>query len=165
MSSNQSITLDLSRFRGVHFNTDKGHFNCNYANYVLLNRNADDVTKIGLNIDHCISMRRKVFDKPILNLFATTILLSIFILQSHGKFDPLEPMATGDTETFYIDSTKKIADVGRRCLVNANTYKVRKTKQNGNQSVLWIIKLVEKLVGEYIENQSIFYYKYKNRAR
>ena len=110
-------------------------------------------------------MRRKVFDKPILNLFATTILLSIFILQSHGKFDPLEPMATGDTETFYIDSTKKIADVGRRCLVNANTYKVRKTKQNGNQSVLWIIKLVEKLVGEYIENQSIFYYKYKNRDK
>ena len=78
-------------------------------------------------------MRRKVFTKPLPNLFATTILLSIFILQSHGKFDPLEPMTTGDTETFYIDSTKKTADVGRRCLVNANTYKVRKTKQNGNQ--------------------------------
>ena len=77
-------------------------------------------------------MRRKLFAKPLPNIFATAILLSILILQGHGKFDPLEPMTTGDTETFYIDSTKKIADVGRRCLVNANTYKVRKTKQNGN---------------------------------
>ena len=104
-------------------------------------------------------MRRKVFTKPLPNLFATTILLSIFILQSHGKFDPLEPMTTGDTETFYIDSTKKTADVGRRCLVNANTYKVRKTKQNGNQlkfmAILGNLPALKDSAGKPVPDESI----------
>ena len=64
------------------------------------------------------------------------ILIDIIIPQVSGKFDVLEPMTTGGTDTFHISSAKKAASLTKRCTLNANTYKVRKVQRNARDSDL-----------------------------
>ena len=55
------------------------------------------------------------------------IIIFILISISHGYIHPYSPMDTGDTETFRISRFKKEEpDLSRKCLLNADHYKIRK---------------------------------------
>ena len=66
------------------------------------------------------------------------ILIDILIPQVSGKFDVLEPMKTGGTESFHISSEKKTS-LTKRCTLNANTYKVRKVQGHSKDFTFYAI--------------------------
>ena len=67
------------------------------------------------------------------------ILIDIIIPQVSGKFDVLEPLKTGETDTFRISSAKKAASLTKRCTLSANTYKVRKVQRNAREFTFYAI--------------------------
>ena len=67
------------------------------------------------------------------------ILIDVFITQVSGKFDVLEPLKTGETDTFRISSAKKAASLTKRCTLSANTYKVRKVQRNAREFTFYAI--------------------------
>ena len=75
--------------------------------------------------------------------FAGTIIILIYILitKCHGKFDALEPMVTGGTETFQIKGDKKDGFYfnTRRCTLEADTYKIRKVKKSDRDFRFYVI--------------------------
>ena len=69
-------------------------------------------------------MRSKGKIKQYFGCMIFNVLIAILLPRISGKFDVLEPMKTGGTESFHISNAKKTS-LTKRCTLNANTYKVR----------------------------------------
>ena len=83
-------------------------------------------------------MRSKGKIKQYFGCMIFNVLIAILLPRISGKFDVLEPMKTGGTESFHISNAKKTS-LTKRCTLNANTYKVRKVQSSSKEFTFYAI--------------------------